>query len=160
MRPHKKNDRGLTAEQWLTDFLISQEQLARDVYDCGAEQGFSKRTLNYAKAAIGAQSGKKYGEWYWYATITAPEPAVTTQHPNTDEYGYSTEIPKVKPTVLWIDVLRRMSALLKSGAEHSAIVNEIMEMAYPNAGLTESIIAKALRANGVDVPNKVLDSTN
>lgn len=155
MRRPKKNSDGITAEEWLRKYLASGERRAIDAIEDAEASEFPIATINRAKARIGASSAKKDGEWYWYLTISAPKPAEPKK--KTDEYGYSIERPQVAATVNWLDVIKRINQLRKSGLDHLSIINQIMEMAYPHAGISESMIMTALRANDINVPNKVLD---
>lgn len=157
MRKRKKID-NQTADEWLRDYLCHGERAATEVFE---DSPFPIRTIKRAKQRIGAGSGKKDGIWHWYLVISEsnrmPANAAKPQ-PTVDEYGYSTVVPKVTATVNWGDVLRAIVRLRKSGMDHAAIINQIMGMAYPHAGIPEHIIMVALRNNGVNVPNKVLDT--
>jgi len=162
MGPLKKNADGQTAEQWLKDYLAPREQPATDVIEAGEEQGFSMCTIRRAKARIGASSAQRDRIWYWYLGVGSPAPRAKTEQParpTTDQYGYSTVVPRVTITVPWMDVLAQIKHLRKSGLDHADIFNRIMNMAYPNSGMCEAVITQALRSNGIDVPNKILDST-
>ncbi len=150
MRPRKKTESGQTAEEWLRTFLRDGERLAVDVLAGALTEGFSTPTMNRAKARIGAGSGMRDRQWYWYLTA-GPQ---ASQRSKVDEYGYSTETPRVIKSVNWLDVLKTITQLRDSGIDHQVITNKIMEIAYPNSGLSESAIAAALRANHIRVPNK------
>lgn len=160
MRPLRTNEDKQTAEQWLKDYLTPRELPASEIIEAGIEEGFSLATLKRAKARIGAGSAQRDRVWYWYITVGTAQPrsAKPQQRPTVDEYGYSTVVPRVTKTVNWMDVLAHIKYLRKSGLDHTAIINQIMEMAYPNSGMTEAAIMHTLRMNEIDVPNKILDT--
>jgi hypothetical protein len=87
-----KGKGGLTAQDFLADYLAGGPQLQTAVIERGAERGFTERQLRHAKAKLSVVSFKKgfdNGAWFWALPEHVPQ--------GTDVMDNVIQFPKPEP---------------------------------------------------------------